>query len=304
MFKKNINFGFDLQWDRLPADDHFVKAMSFVHSLDIDLSKHAIVNGLPIFFDPNLKAIGLNLSGGADSTLLLYILSRLIEESGSKTEIVATTLVRFWEMRSGKEDAATNVLELLNDMFPKVKKTHVLGFVPTALEYTPLKNIVFPSHLRRDFSDYHIENASADVYAVRNFTEYISSKHGITVTYSGTTMNPSDDVLHDEKAPAFRKQREFMHNDTLTYNVDSMNKDPFALIQKNWVMAQYENFGLTELRDMTRSCEASDDFLDSVFGKGNWNIQGSKYSCGRCFFCKERKWGTDTAGIFLESYHK
>jgi hypothetical protein len=302
MFKKNINFGFDLKWDKFSQDEHFVKAMKFVESLDIDLSKHAVVNGVPIFFDPSLKAIGINLSGGADSTLLLYILSRLIEETGAKTEIIATTMIRFWELRSGKEENADKVLEVINDMFPRVKIKHLMGFVPTALEYTPLKNLVWPKDVNPNFSRYHFENAHADVYAVRNFSEYIAKRHGVSTTYSGTTMNPSH-LLEDDKAPAFRKQREFVSNDALTYIPESINKDPFALIQKNWVMAQYQNFGLTELQEMTRSCEAGDKFLDGLFGKEQWTMEGSKYTCKRCFFCKERQWGTDTSGIFLESYH-
>lgn len=306
MFKKNISFGFDLNWGLLPQDEHFVKAMRFVHSLNIDLSKHAIVNGLPVFFDPAQKKIAITFSGGADSTMLTYILCRLIEEHQCDTEIVAITLIRFWETRSGTEDSARNVFSIIDKMFPRIKKTHMLGFVPTAMEFTPLKNIVFPQrkpNTMPEFTDYIINTANADVYAVKNYTDYVTSRHGILKTYSGTTMNPSH-LLEDDHAPAFRKLREFTQADALSYSTMGRHKDPFGIIQKSWVMAQYENFGIPELRDATRSCESTDIMLNAKFGYGNWTITDSRYSCGSCFFCKERQWGTDNMYIFLESYHK
>ena len=306
MFKRNINFGFDLNWGRLPEDEHFVKAMRFVKSLNIDQTKHSIVNGLPIYFDPAEKKIAITFSGGADSTMLTYILCRLIEAYKCDTEIVAITLIRFWESRSGTEDSARNVFSIIDRMFPNIKKTHTLGFVPTALEFTPLKNIVFPPvklGMNPEFSDYIINSAHADVYAVKNYTDYITTRHGIFKTYSGTTMNPSH-LLAGDHAPEFRKLRDFTPADAMCYNSEAKHKDPFGIIQKSWVMAQYENFGLRELRDATRSCESTDLALNAKFGPGKWTITDSKYSCGSCFFCKERQWGMDNAGIFLESYHK
>jgi hypothetical protein len=232
--------------------------------------------------------------------MLFYILCRLIEEYKLNIKIIATTLIRFWEYRSGTEDAARNIFKMVDEMFPGIEKEQVFGFVPTALETTPLKNISLPNDA---YDQFFLDNANADVYAVMNFTDYINKRNNVDRTYSGTTTNP-DHLGAEINAPEFRRVREFLLSDTISYTKNTVRHDPFSLIQKNWVMAQYENFGLQKLRDATRSCESTDLKLNKLFGEGKWSATDSKYSCGECFFCHERSWAMASTEIFLEDYHK
>lgn len=300
MFKKNVELGFDLNWDLIPADSHFRSTIEFIKSQNINMNNYSIVNGLPIYFNKNDKIFNINLSGGADSTMLMYILCRLIAEHKLNIKIIATTLIRFWEYRSGTEDAARNVFSIIKSMFPDIEMEQVFGFVPTALEVTPLKNIVLPPKM---FDPFIKENANADVYAVINFTDYINKRNKVDRTYSGTTTNP-EHLGPESSAPGFRRVREFAESDGYAYQRSTNRHDPFMLIQKNWVMAQYENFGITFLRDATRSCESTDLVLNTMFGAGQWDATNAKYSCGKCFFCQERAWGIESADIFLKGYHK
>jgi hypothetical protein len=300
MFKKNVELGFDFNWDRIPADSHFLRTIQYIKDLNINMDNFCVVNGLPIYFNKNDKIFNINLSGGADSTLLTYILCKLISEHKLNIKIIATTLIRFWEYRSGTEDAARNIFNIIQSMFPDIEMEQVFGFVPTALEVTPLKNIVLPPNA---FGEFFKENANADVYAVMNFTDYVNKRNKVNRTYSGTTTNP-DHLGTSVNAPEFRRVREFMDSDNHSYLRNTVRQDPFFLIQKNWVMAQYENFGITSLRDATRSCESTDIVLNSMFGVGQWDSTNAKYSCGKCFFCQERAWGIDSTDIFLEGYHK
>jgi hypothetical protein len=64
-------------------------------------------------------------------------------------------------------------------------------------------------------------------------------------------------------------------------------------------MAQYKNFNIEDLLELTRSCEGSSTILDNKFGKDKWTSRGSDYVCGNCFFCSERQWGIDNSNIFL-----
>lgn len=300
MFKKNVELGFDVNWDLIPADSHFRRSIEFIKSLNINMDNFSVVNGLPIYFNKNDKIFNINLSGGADSTLLTYILCKLISEYKLKIKIIATTLIRFWEFRSGTEDAARNIFNIIQSMFPDIEMEQVFGFVPTALEVTPLKNIVLPLN---SYADFFKENANADVYAVMNFTDYVNKRNKVDRTYSGTTTNP-DHLGASVNAPEFRRVREFMDSDRHSYLRNTIRQDPFCLIQKNWVMAQYENFGIEFLRDATRSCESTDLVLNAMFGEGQWDSTNAKYSCGKCFFCQERSWGIDSTDIFLEGLHK
>lgn len=300
MFNKNVELGFDLNWDLIPVDSHFRRSVQYIRDLNIDMDNFSVVNGLPIYFNKNDKVFNINLSGGADSTMLMYIICKLITEYKLSIKIIATTLIRFWEYRSGTEDAARNIFNIIQNMFPNIEMRQVFGFVPTALEVTPLKNINLPPSL---YNQFFLDNANADVYAVMNFTDYVNKRNQVDRTYSGTTTNP-DHLGIESRAPEFRKVREFIESDSHPYTRNITRQDPFSLIQKNWVMAQYTNFGLEFLQGQTRSCESTDTVLDFMFGTGKWSTTNSKYSCGHCFFCQERAWAIDSTDIFLEGYHK
>ena len=121
MFKKNINFGFDMKWDRLPDDNLFKRHISLIYNAmeDVNSPDIHVVNGLPMFFRKSEKAISLNFSGGADSTMLFYLLCRIIESTGAKTKICVSNLVRFWEDRSWTEDNAREIFNYIDAMFVK-----------------------------------------------------------------------------------------------------------------------------------------------------------------------------------------
>ena len=301
MYNKNTNIGFDIDWNKLDPEDPLLKLNSVVFDKlkGSDNHKLIIINGLPIRFDPISKVIGLNFSGGADSTLLFFLLCTIIKELNVDVKIVASTLVRFWEERSWTDDLATNIFHWMKRRFPDIEMIHELGFIPPALECTPLKNIKLDNP---KFSDEVMENSFADVYAVRSFSDYLAYKHKILVTYSGTTMNP-EHLTEEIKAPAFRKKRPIQDDDLKVYFSIFPVNDPFRVIEKTWVMAQYENFEIMDLLLMTRSCGAGADDLDRKYGRFNWTVTGSRYSCGFCFFCVERQWATDNKNVYLKGYH-
>lgn len=306
MYNKNTEIGFDIQWDRLPDDDNVKQIVTLLYN-DVfkgaPLHNYVVINGLPIKFDPTQKVIGLNFSGGADSTMLFFILCKIIETLNADVKIVASTLVRFWEDRSWTDDLTTNIFKYMQDRFPKIQMIHEFGFVPPALEITPLKNLVFEPGKILPFEPKIMETAHADVYVVRNFSDYLARKYNITVTYSGTTMNP-EHLNEEVKAPKFRELREITAEDIKSYTGQPTIHDPLILVQKTWVMAQYKNFGLEDLLQMTRSCAAGRRMLDEIYGAGQWQVNGSDYSCGECFFCLERQWASENTGIYLEEYHK
>jgi hypothetical protein len=301
MFKKNVDFGFDINWDRLPDSDHFKKAMTFVNA---NLQDHRrkdlyVINGLPFYFDPSDKTIGITFSGGADSTMIFYMLCRLIESLGADTKIVAATVIRGWDVKPWLEDITADIISYLDKRFPNIQKEQVFGFLPPAFEVTPLKNIVGAEGM---FSKDIVDTAYADIYCVMSYTKYINAKYKIERTYSGITMNPELD--HPElNSPSFRDTREFNENDLSSFRGPGPNMRPFEMLYKNWVMAQYENFNIQELRELTRSCNTALIELN-IPNVENIKILGSEYACQTCFFCEERRWGHDNRHLYLEDYHK
>jgi hypothetical protein len=305
MFKKNIDLGFDIKWDNLPDDHHFKSTMTQLHEHifsadsgeDLIEKNYYIINGLPIYYNKDDDAISIDLSGGADSTMIFYILCKIITALKTSPKIVAMTMIRFWETKSSTENISDNILNYFKEKFPHLDIHYERGFVPPGLEKTPIKNIVFQNKV---FPPHIMENAHGDVYAVHNFNEYIVQKHKIKRSYGGVTTNPT----HDVQGPAFRKVREFTQDDFNSYLSDLYRKDPFVLIQKDWVMAQYENFEIQDLRDMTRSCSSEDSALNIIYGKNNWTKNGVEYSCNKCFFCTERAWAQANNTLLLKQNHQ
>jgi len=109
--------------------------------------------------------------------------------------------------------------------------------------------------------------------------------------YSGTTMNPPEEY---DNAPQFRN-REIVKN-SIDQVISASFINPFALVTKDYTMAQYENYQVQDLLDMTRSCEAD----TKVLGEMWMHIEDEEPpACGYCFFCKERQWGVDNQDKYL-----
>jgi hypothetical protein len=309
MFKKNIDIGFDLKWENIPDDHHFKSTMKQIYEIkfkfasqrlvDHMLAPHYyIINGLPIFFKKDDNVISIDVSGGADSTLLLYILCKIITTLNVSPKIVAITMIRHWETKSSAEGNVDDIIDYIKARFPKLDIVRERGFVPPGMEFTSVKDIKFGPNNKSVFANHIMEGADAGVYAVHNFNEYIRQKYKIKRAYGGITTNPTDIT-----GPQFRQLRELTADDLVMYLQDWPRQDPFLYIQKDWVMAQYENFKIEDLRDMTRSCSQPDADLDILFGKNNWTISGSKYICCTCFFCKERAWAHENRSVLLQQNH-
>lgn len=293
--------GFDLDLNKLP-DGRFKDVLNYLEKINFTSKVPCtVVNGYPIPFDPNYKNIGVWLSAGTDSTFLLYILAKIISELKCDTKIYPMTVVRYWEHTAWSEEAKRKIYFYIRDLFPDIIQEQQWGFLPTAMEFTPLQNLKLRPNELQTFKFLVENNANADIYFFTSYSFYLAKRLKIDAMYNGTTTNPT--TINVNEAPEFRNANELREDsannllfkqeyitDIIVKNY-FMNVTPFNLIEKNWIVAQYDNFGLQELFDMTRSCVESDN---------------PKVGCRRpkCFHCEERFWAIDNKGLFLEDYHK
>jgi hypothetical protein len=243
------------------------------------------VNGLPIHFDTRAKKILIALSGGADSTMVTYMLCKLIEEQGFNAKISCFTMVRFWDEKPWLEPMAKDVFTYLKNTFPNIIDEHHWGFLPPQLEVVPL--------LKAGIVEDLPPTASCDVLCTVEYQKYLLKTKGYQYTYSGNTMNPPTN--HSE-APQFRNIDKIKNDITFVISGPSIN--PFGLLHKNFTMAQYINYGLNDLLALTRSCEGS------IVEFGEEYLHNNDYppECGKCFFCEEKTWGFNNAeGYLLEN---
>lgn len=246
------------------------------------------VNGLPIHFNRQSKRIGITFSGGADSTLLLFILANLIKTNNMDCKIYPLTNIRFHETKPWLEYISTDVLKYLQSMFPGIIEDQYWFYIPTTFEEIKISAL----NNEKYNSIFDSNNATCDALLTSEYSLYFIKKNNLDWMYNGTTTNPPIDI---DKSPKFRNYN--IRKLNYTQVLMGKNISPFFFINKDWIMAQYKNFGLEELLSLTRSCQSG--ILD--FNLKKWN-RGDPYppECGKCFFCIEKKWGQDNMQKYLK----
>ncbi len=244
-------------------------------------------NGLPIHFDKSFKRIGISFSGGADSSLLFYILCKLITDSGIDCKIYPITMIRFYKDKPWLESVANDVYEYIKKKFPEIVEPISWGFIPPDLEIVKLSNLkLTPTQV--EGLQPHLSNC--DVFVAREFLQFQVYKHNLQYVYSGTTTNPP---IETNNEPKFRTAEVVGKDFNKVYSPTSIS--PFALITKDWVMAQYKNLKIEDLLSLTRSCTYGEKD-----GYKRWR-KGDSYppACLECFFCQERSWAIDNSEKYI-----
>jgi hypothetical protein len=194
----------------------------------IENSQDTIEFNLPDEFDK----IGIKLSGGADSAIVLYMLCKYITETNRECEIIPMTVCH-----AGKAyqlQFATKVIFFMQEVFPNIK----FGIHPTGVNY-------------------HGESYD---WVQQKVVDSAYRNNQINCHYVGITKNPPSDVMiaFDQNGPADDRNA-----DTVKPTVRGGHVFlPLINIDKQGVRELYEKFDLMDtLFPLTRSCEVfTDDF--------------------------------------------
>lgn len=273
-----FHIGDPIQLENFPSDHYFLEALDCLkrNAQSGNLGPYGYVFGIPFPFDPNYKRIGVNFSAGADSTILLCILCKIIEHLKLNTEITVTSVIRYHDTAQYSETAKDNLFKEVQGIYKNVKLSHVHGFLPAPFEFTPLRYITLRKKDRKRMIVELKNKANADTLYFAYFNDWIIRRHNLDTMYNGTTTNPvSQDI---DKAPSFRNRKP-LQNKVMYF--EKHNIVPFALLEKTVTTALYKLMGLSYLFDMTHSCDDTE--------------QG----CGVCFHCEERQWSIDNKHLYL-----
>ena len=213
-------------------------------------------NGTPV------KNVAMLCSGGADSSLLLYIVTKEIIEKNLDIGILPITIRR---LKPHNPFYAAQVVEKIEELLNYTYKDHMMIY-PPKMELTAYDpNCPYDSE-RKFF--HGIKNE------LRNSGEY-------QIFYSGTSEAPPDNIRKTwgkdvsreillERNPNKHDQKEIsLSKNFMVWDVwKNKNKKQLAKI--------YKQEGLTDiLFPLTRSCES-------------WTQ--SIGHCGTCWWCLERNW--------------
>ena len=217
-----------------------------------------------LFLNPNWKRIGISLSGGADSALLAYLVM-----SKTDADIYFTTQVRMWKTRPWQRYIAQDVVEWFRKKFNN-RIEHIEGFIPPEMEEPNTTNII----------DEYGKEKPGNRIILRAHNEYLGHIHKLNAWFAAVNKNP------DIKIPGSLEER---NNGVLPLHTTHMGIDichPFVYTKKDWIIQQYYDLDITDLLDITRSCEGEFEGLNyKTYTPGD-----PVPICGECFWCNEREW--------------
>lgn len=221
-------------------------------------------SGQKIDFDipEKYKKIGVNCSGGADSSiLLLMVVQYLIDNNRTDTSVSVSTCSNDKKGRWNGRRAA-DVIEYV------INKTKFKNF---DLHYTYYRDVQGEKYF------HEVENK-------------LFSDGRIDVFLSGVTSNPPLGAMASDKnnntvylADEMLPERNGTDHQIWYYDNAKAFYTPFANANKKFVATMYDTYDASDLFDLTRSCESIPDEGEdiSVF---------EKTPCGKCWWCLERKW--------------
>src|SRR5210317_1923828 len=133
---------------------------------------------LQIPFDTNWKRVGINLSGGADSALLTYLLCDIIQRNNLETKIDVITYQRCWETRPWQGYVSKQVFNKIKEMYPSIIENRYITYIPPELEH----GVIGPC----------IDGRSGDQIIVGSFNKFASWEYNLDAVYNATSKNPDD----------------------------------------------------------------------------------------------------------------
>jgi hypothetical protein len=208
---------------------------------------------------PKKGPLGILMSGGADSTMLTFLLAKTIKEYKLNVKILPISFKRdnkIWNLWT-----ATNVIERIENILSLQKGEIFLNH----------NYCYFGNHEKPEFS-----------YSLENHIRILKEKGFVTIVYNGITKNPDPlpDELKDERELKRDKPWDKINNILPEHKEEFLISMPFMFQDKKFIAELYHKHDLIEsLLPYTRSCEGFPKDTDFY-----------RKSCEKCWWCKERKW--------------
>jgi hypothetical protein len=243
-------------------------------------NKSIIIDNISIPFDNNWNNISISLSGGADSSLLAYLLCDHIRKNNFKHITVhIISHVRCWKTKPWQQYDSLKIYNWLIEEFKNINFKRYTNFIAPDLEYS----VTGPS-----LTDEYDKKVSGDNIQIRAFSEYVCYENNIDAHYNAVTRNPRGVEFQGMSERDIDSNHDNQHL-MLMKHMGRWAIHPFRFVEKSWIIEQYYKLELKELLYSTRSCEGEFEGIDyTIYTPGQYVP-----TCGKCFWCKERDWAIE-----------
>lgn len=246
---------------------------------DVDFLEY---KNIVIPFNNKWRSIAISVSGGADSALLAYLLSKHVADNNLKTKIYFISNIRMWETRPWQRYDSLKVFEYIKTLFPTIEYHRHENFIPPELETASIGKII--PDAKQGFK-------GGDQILTVSFANYVCRRENINAWYAALTKNP---LVSIPDAPDNRDEDFTGNIDELFLNYKGVFViHPFKYKTKETIINLYKDLNILDLLKQTRSCEGDKNSAPEVFGELDFysyvpyqNVP----TCNKCFWCKEREW--------------
>jgi hypothetical protein len=245
-----------------------------------------------VYINHSAKTFGIRVSGGFDSSLMLYLLAKSLSENNSTAVVYPMTIKKWNTIDNEWFDAADTfayadkVIDWVRQKFPSV---NIQDSLKRGAEFWWIPQMVNG----QDRGSYlNTQNMLSSYLNWQNVTKYLwdnpdtATDELLYCEYTGTTKNPS---LHLTDFPGSIES----HRDNLKPNAIVEGSptvaffdeyyceyEPFRNADKRLTFWLADNLGiLQDLLALTRSCEG-----------GPLETEKFTKECGECWWCQERDW--------------
>ena len=215
-----------------------------------------------IHIPENCKTILLKMSGGADSSLMAYLLAKY--KNSTRPDL------KFYVMTVNNKEK----------FYQSDKAKEVMGWITTETGVT--------------FEDHFIAECDSDeTYedTIENLQDEVHSKISYDACFQGITMNPNSDdfkPIRNDSNPERDQGDKPQPEAYYLNNPERIHFWPFINVHKKGLGEIYQKYNLMDtLFPITRSCEG-------VIGATHWPYTEAPTldkHCGKCWWCAERMWG-------------
>lgn len=210
------------------------------------------------------KQVGIQVSGGLDSALLLYLTTKAIQETGMDIRIQPISVFIPTKV---KNIAATDAI------IEKVRELTDADFINDGLVFN------------MPMEETSTHDGKKDGFFI-NCIRQLFMDGTIQFEYNGNTKNPPLNVRTNWKNDEFRQKNR--DNATSIYNT-SHSASPHYGVDKSDIVNLYIKHNLLDtLAPLTVSC---DENIDTV------NELKTTVPCGTCWWCRERYYGFESNDV-------
>lgn len=203
-------------------------------------------------YDKKVETVGIWMSGGADSSLLAYVLAKKIKDENLDIKIQPLSVRRG---RPNNPIYAGNVIDFIESDLGIQMNEHIIY-------YPPMED----SHYRE-----------IEVFREKDNENFRNNM--FEILYSGITCNPPS---NDKSIPKNKERTrdEDTERPLITYNGIRYYMNPFFCINKKELKMIYDLLDLTDkLFPVTYSCEGEAE-----------DTKTHTQHCEKCWWCQERFW--------------